>query len=561
MTVLVVFSSPTAVQSFWPQPVVPQWSGASIRVRIHDQLEEQLKHRDGSLWTRQEVEIAVERVLMRANASSGADTPWLFLDYTTAPSTCAWLDSICEQPKNINPLPDTCGLANTIHIVPSNCQSTALGPSSLAPPSHILYVEKFSSGLGGDARWEHAPLATANAFEATLLHEIGHSLGLLHPQDDVAGFPAICPGGQASEDCSVMGPHNNNFVSADNFMYDDTQGLRQAYGYRTAPAESLLEAEDLDVGFTGLSVGNIDAQGFFAASSRPTGSIANLTIVGYRRNALSSVPMAYNWDWTSLALTSLGNPHIFSGNGPVGAAHSATTRFVTSSAWRNTADLRKWDRRLVVSSRPIDGSTWTTALSNPAVDALDDTVAPGVSSAFDPRSTALLTAMRARDGRVILQDFYASTFGAALDTGIRSITTPLVACTTATPPAHNCILVTVDPGKPVTTATTQRLQWTEFSWNRTADAWTPGLLHTESFLMRADMSLAAHADGLSWEFVVAYQVPLGATGTQTYLLRKAPGEASSFVLWGATTTSPAQTSFAFVGSTSSYIESFSLSHP
>lgn len=553
-----LFLVPGAAYAYCLPASPPYYTGSTIRVRIHDNLDENMRHADGTVWTRLELEMAVERVLLRLNSSVGANTPWVYLDTETLPSTCAWLDTNCGDGINNPNIADTCALANTIHLVPVNCGATWWYTTPLGSTAQIIQIERSLSGIG-DMRWEHFPGAAAQIFEFALLHELGHALGLVHPMG--CSWSTVCPSG--SNPCAVMAGDWGQSGAGEYFMQDDSDALRSSHGTRTAPAESLFEAYDLDAGFVPWSIGNVNAMGFFAASSRPTGAASRITIVGYGRTWVTS-PYAYDWDWASFGLTSLGAPNLQGGNGPLGIAHDGANRLATSSVWRFTPNSRKWRRRVGVSTRAFTGSTWSTALSNPTSGALDDTVAGGVSSAYEPRTAVLVTAFRASDGRVLLQDSSGSTFGTPFNTTIKSITTPLIACTTASAPTKNCILVTVDPGRPVSTSTTQRLQWTEFSWNASANTWVSGSLHTEPWLMWSDMSLAVHSDGSSWEFVVTYQIPTyttGGFGYETYVLRKAPGEGNGFALWGKLTESSQQTSFSVVGATGGYVDSFHFLHP
>ena len=53
----------------------------------------------------------------------------------------------------------------------------------------------------------------------------------------------------------------------------------------------------------------------------------------------------------------------------------------------------------------------------------------------------------------------------------------------------------------------------------------------------------------------------GGYGYDTYVLRKAPGEANGFALWGQLAESSQQASVSFVGGTGPYVEAFNFVHP
>ena len=535
---------------------VPHYDGfSSVRVVIHEDLEDYMKHPDGLLWTRQELEQSVHRTLQRLNASAAADTPRLYLDTLDRP-TCAWLDEDCNGVPNSGV---TCPIPNTINIIPTHCGATAM--NFFANESVVIWIQKaHAHPLVGDMRWTHTPNEGV-MFEDALLHELGHALSLWHPAacSDPA-FPTICPTG--ARPCSVMHADTDGTVASDYFMLDDTNGLRFLWGARTLPVESQFESSNLDTGYYSLSLGNVDLSGFYGASSRVFGS-SEVTIVGYDRSS-GHAPKVYSWNFATLGLTSLGltvGPQ--RGNGPVGAAQTSTLHYVAMSGWRLSSDSRRWQRQIVRSNRLLSGgSGWSIAVSNPAAGTIADTVAGGMSTVFDDVSGVVLHAFRSTDGRVVLQDSLPG-FGVPFDTSIRSVTTPLLACSDHVG-TNNCILVTVDPGWPVTPSSTQRFQWVEFRWNASSDNWTAGSLNTESWLNYGDATLAVHRapGGSNSEFVVGYQVPVWVSGlgwrNRVYVLRKLRG-ASSFTQWGSLQDF---TSVAFVagGSQGAYQQMFHFAH-
>jgi hypothetical protein len=94
------------------------------------------------------------------------------------------------------------------------------------------------------------------------------------------------------------------------------------------------------------------------------------------------------------------------------------------------------------------------------------------------------------------------------------------------------VVVSVEPGRPITSSDTRRLRWFNFSWNA-ATGFAFGFLKTDSFVIHGgDPQISVYWNGSGWwEYVVVYRQPYNR---QTYVqvLRMAVG-AGSFSYWGA----------------------------
>lgn len=319
-------------------------------------------------------------------------------------------------------------------------------------------------------------------------------------------------------------------------MPDDHNGLRSIYGMRPLPVERQFESWNLASGIVELSMADVNAASYFGASTHTTLTPTTVTLVGYRRNVGTS-PIVYQWDWPTLALTSLGEPTGHSANGPLAAAQSSSHRVVASSTYRMTSDARRWRRRVTTSNRTIPGSTWSLLQSNPGVGTIGDTVTGGISAAYNPSQAAMLYAYRSTDGHILLQ---AGTSGTPHNTGVISDGTPSIACTSVG--TLNCIAVSIEPGRPITTSTLPRLRWFKFSWN-SVTGWTLGSLFTTSWVVTGgDPQVSAYWNGTNWEYTVFFQTQAPIV-TWMHLLRM-DVSGTSFSYWGSVSSEPGVTTTA-----------------
>jgi hypothetical protein len=508
-------------------------SWPTMPVRLHAQLQDHITHSNGTPWTRAELERSVRIVLARLNHSAGADIPLLYLDTSVSPSNCAWLDSDCNGTPNVS---STCAIANAVHILPSNCELTQTFPTGGGTGYIILF--QASDADVGPKPWDHS-FGAGEVFERALLHELGHDLGLGHP-NACSSWSSVCPAGASP--CAVMMSDAGNSRSEEYFMPDDRAGLRALYSPRPAPTERQFESSNLDSGAVEWSVGDVNGTDFFAVSSRANAPASTLTLAGYRRDVPGS-PVVYSWNWSNFALTNVGNPWDHFSNGPIGAAQSTSLRYVTSSTYRMTADSRRWRRVVSTSSRPIDlSSGWTTVQSNPAMGSLGDTVTAGISSVYDSAQSTLYHVFRSNTGQILLQ---AGTSGAAHATGYYSEGTPSIACAPVS--GLDCLVVSVEPGYPRTSSTAPRLRWFKTSWNA-SDGWTVDLLHTEPWIIQSgDPQVAAYKNGSTYEYVVTYRWMLNSV-TKNHLLRMNAVSGTDFDAWSGLPDTTGK-SFMALGST------------
>lgn len=519
----------------------------SVPIRLHADLHNQMRHINGTPWTRAELERAVYLAIAHINASAGADVPHLWLDTATPPSTCAWFvsDALCSQDESMwPPVWDNCAIPQVIHIIPSNCSGPFWAYSGMGAVGHIIYMKSsYNFDPEADVFYEHFSTVPgqSSVIMQHLTHEIGH--GILQsgnhptssnpPGDEQCFDPSwatTCPAN--SQPCAIMDGvlyHNRAF---EYYLPDDRDGIRALYAYRPSPVERLFESSNLTNGVDELGFPHIQLEGFSAMSSDASATPTSTTIVGYLRNGVTPRPQVYTWNWSTLEVTNLGSLSSHTTNGPLGAAQSSVYHFAVSSSYRMSANSRRWRRRVKTSYRSTSGSGgWTTVQSNPAVDAIDDTNAPGISAAYDPQSAAVMYALRSTEGAILLQ---AGTSGTPQNTGVYSSSPPSIACAPIT--GDNCIAVLVEPGTPITAAE-YRLEWFRFSWNP-ATGFHFGFMQTEPYVIwNGDPQVSVYRVGSSYEYVVTYLQSLNTT-TYGWVLRM-PVTSGAFSFWGqalATTT-------------------------
>lgn len=526
-------------------------SAAEVRIRLHAQLHAEMKHPDGTVWTREELEQSVQWVLSRMNAGSRGDLPFLWLDTTTTPSNCTYdYGSTCPSPSLI----PTCGLGDraTIHIVPVNC-GTAFWYSS--GTDHMIQLQMSDSVLG-NMWYHHASGAGGVMLEQVLMHEIGHALGLGHPQDG-SNWASLCPSGAPA--CSVMqGGADAHYY--DTWTLDDRDGLRAIYGYQEPYSIRLFERANPGSTF---SMGEMPTDDLPYArdqmsATTTTGVTGNeIFLSSYWRS--SDLPYVHAWDWASLDTTTLGIVHFNVSSGPMGVALTNQRRFVVTNGPQLTSDSSRYERRMMWSTQDRSGGTFTTRTVNGS--GLSDTRVQGVGSAFDPRSGEVISAFRRDDGTIVMRgasDATTPTVFAPFDTGRRSFSTPSLACVPATYSA-NCILLYTDVGRPESSFATRRLRWVEFNWSNVTHRPTFFSERVESDLLYYDPAVTSveSSPGV-YRYVYIQHVPYSTSVRGGYYLRahtKTPGS-SYFSLAGTVFSTGGVFPEVAVGAVRNYLDVF-----
>lgn len=539
---------------------------ATIRVVVHSSLASQLQHADGSVWTSGEVDRAMWFAISSLNESANADVPLLHFD-NNSDSTCPWLATDCST------TPWTaCYQDNTIVVVPSNCMQTQItGSANDAAIVHISRSSGFRNIPGNGVRQDHGTFPGADNFEMTILHEIGHGLGIQHPDGSSGGtctgsVATTCPGGSGTG-CAIMLGDRGAGYSALMYGLDDQQSLQVTWGLRGFPNTRNFEDTDLtSASFVEYPLVDMNIAGYVSLSSRPSGFRGFVTVAGLRRittatNQLTGTEFDFtgNISWSGTPVLTLPT------NGPVGAAETDSARVLTAHAMRGTADSRRYRRRLYDARTPFTSTTWTTAYTDPAVGAAGDVLTGGVSSAYHGASGAVVSAIRDDTGQVLLIGRLGSSWSNVIATGTYSYASPAVACTPTV-----CMLAIVEAMRPAggSTSVSARLQWREFTWTQTGGtaSWSPGLLYSSSWSMTGSISAGVVArSGGGYDFYVTSSFiqhggsfGLGNPGTRTFAYRHTAGSTTMSLLLPVVSEIANRFSFSPAGGTGTYAETLSF---
>jgi hypothetical protein len=533
----------------------------------------------GRRWTRQELLDSVQWVVARINDDAGADLPLVYVD-TTATSTCTWLDH-CHDPAG--PPFAGCRMDDSIVLIPDNCgvprvSFTDLG-GSIYDRRHLIHIPRsnfFDDTKGAGERWSHAFGYGGTDFEMVLLHELGHALGLAHPDGTTtydtclpspANLAAVCPApGDLSAPpvgCPVMlsrGVLFSNHTWGD----DDINGLRNLYGIRTPPLVQAFERLSGTSTFSEVAAADVDFMGPVAAATWRGPWRSTLSVAGRRRRDTNNGVNVFTWDWGSGAMTSVGTGigGFLRSHGTFGLTETPTHRIVAQHVMRQTSDARRYRRRIYALSAPLGSSAWTGVLTDPPSGALDDTLHAGVSVAYDPWSGGVLYSMRDDTAQIVMIWQFGAEWSAPIATGIYSYTTPAIACG-----AEECIVVGVEVPAPVagSTSVARRLFWRRF---QTAPGgrigWTTGAVTPYAFRGQPTVAAVDRSGPVGWDYTIAVTDPAlisaGVHGTALYTLNL-PWDSSTVSLSPSIQVFPGRRAAAAVGSDGIYAELFSVTAP
>jgi|GEM_PF-4607724 len=550
-------------------------TASTVRVVVHSAMASQLLHADGTAWTSAELDRAVWHVVSAINESANADVPLLYFDQSH-PSSCTWLDTTCNSGSR----PElTCYEAGTLVLLPSNCLITQNeGNGTGSALIHFPRSNNYMNLPGNGIRWTHGIFGGgADNFDNTLMHEIGHALGLGHPDGSWGGLnctppaspTAACPAGALTFGCPVMLGDRGRGYSGHTYGLDDVDALQFVWGVRPIPVARNFESIDLSTNtFSEWAFTDYGIAGRLAASSRAwefSPFRQSVTIAGLRRgSSFDNQVTVIEWNWNNGTANFISHLSFATRLTDVpGVAETGSQRVVVGNPILSNGTSRHFRRSLVEfrSLLSAGGTGWSNASTTPIAGAVDDTLTAGVASAFDPTSQVVLHAFRSDTGEVVLQG-RGSAWSAPRATGIRSFTTPAIACAPST-----CMLAVLEPMYPapgfVSNAT--RLQWVEFSWNQSTSNWTPGVLRTSSWSMTGSISAAAvRRPAGGYDFVVSSSfIQTGGTmgqvwGSRAFAYRHTAGSTTMVLLFPQVVDSPGTLAFSPVGGTGIYAEMFSF---
>ena len=507
----------------------------------------------GPRWSRDELILAIQWAIGRINNETPADVPFVYLD-TSNTQTCQ-IDETCGDTDYpwMN-----CFQSDTIVIMPTECDPTELTgadwtgvqwyiTNSAGTRAKILRLRW--SGNDG-IPWEHtAGMALAENLANTLLHELGHALGLGHTTNDYSWpwqFPTclpdiahgtspnvLCPPNATG--CPVMASDNGQGLALNQHFYglDDIEGLVALYGVDSVTDTRLYEDCDLSTpSFAELSTTDLPIiTDMAAAPALPLNSVGFLVVGGRFRDANYTTQFRmWEWNWSTTASTLVASIDTtgFRSTGPLGVGMSPTVRALSTHALRLTNDSRHWQRRIRTVHRNIASGVETTATFDPASGTLGDTAVPGVSMAYHEPTGSWLHLIRDSDGQVLLVARRPTGWSDVIPLGFRSFATPSIACSPT-----RCFIAFVEVPSPIPSALSQstRLQWTEgaFTWptGPTATFTLTAPVTTSWYNVMSDpvASVVQNAAG-GWYYYVSTtyaQQNAGAWGTRVLTYRRSEG--------------------------------------
>jgi len=588
LLVLVATAGPSAVAEAYCRRATPVWTDAHpIRVVIHPEMHNFIRHPFinpsgepqsdfacassaecgpdglcasgyavaptsrclGTRWTRAELERAVLWTVGRINEVP-ADIPFVWVDLNNT-ATCT-VDEECSDAAR--PWMD-CFQFDTIVIVPSECNGTdAIG-------ANWTGLQWFDNAGGGGNRnqmirlrwsgspngmaYEHVAMGAANNLPNTILHEMGHAMGLGHVANDYPGtYPVcvpltapgaptpLCPPG-AFGTCPVM--HNdfgelpggfNNHV----FGLDDIEGLVALYGLDSDPdignfadcsssAPPVVERTSPDRALMSSA----------AVAARPSlGVVPSISFGGRMPDAqYTSRFQIYEWSWSSMASTlvaSFDTPGLRS-TGPFGIATSSSHRVLSTHPMRLTSDSRRWRRQVHAVRQQIAPGEQVLATLDPRPGSRGDTAVPGVSVAYHPATDSWLHAFRRADGEVLLVAWRpALGWTRVVATRAYSYSTPSIACS-----PNRCVIALVEVPSPVPPVTREtRLQWVEGTFEISHDGVASftnlsGLTTSPYNVVSDPVAAAVQSPRGDWDYYIATSHPEqsgGLWGSRVLMYRR-----------------------------------------
>jgi len=414
---------------------LPWWDGyTSIPVWRAPDLDDKLRHDNGTVWNDFETDQAIMWVLAAANQYSNAQLPTLI--YMGARSPCTG---------------DACQIPNAITVIP-NEEAPCRSRTDNTPAEGILIRIQPTAGAC-ERTWEHWENPTTGptyVFPGVLLHELTHALGLNH---NLACAPLDC----STHPCAIMDGDSGTSPELLTYYRDDVLGLRSRYG---APAYYTRTMREFDSSSgTWWTMAPTDWPGFQPLFSLSSSRDATRMFAAYRDPG-SLYPRTAMWYWAPIDWEDWGTGVTVTTQGHVGAALDPSTGYGYSFYLRGETPMsvNKWfgySRHISTTSRANYQKTTPTTRRH------------GVMAAWYNSGTTLVQVWRATNGAIQVHAVHGSVFEGPwpiLDSQgqpARAMDTPSVACGPAGI-AHNCLVAWADPAMAGSAWHYHTLRWAHF---------------------------------------------------------------------------------------------------
>jgi len=411
-------------------------SYTSIPVWRAPDLDDKLRHDNGTVWNDFETDQSIMWVLAAANQYSNAHLPTLI--YMGARSACTG---------------DACRIANAITIIPNEIDCDNEVDINYYTPAQGLLIRTTPSVAPCMNTWEHWETPAVDGtyvFNGVLNHELAHALGLKHNMDCT---PLPC----STHPCAVADVDTSTTPEGLTLYRDDVLGLQSRYG---APAYYTRTMREFDSSTgTWWTMYPTDWPALQPLFSLSHSRDAMRMFAAYR-DPSTLRPRTAMWWWFPIDWDDWGTPVTGTTQGHVGAALDPATGYGYSFylLGETQAQVNKYfgySRHVSATSRANYQKTTPTTRRH------------GVMAAWYNSAGIMTQVWRATNGAIQVHVVHGSTFEGpwsivdANGNPARAMDTPSVACG---PPSiyYNCVVAWADPAMAGSGWHYHTLRWAHF---------------------------------------------------------------------------------------------------
>jgi hypothetical protein len=380
------------------------------------------RHANGANWTVTQLAREIRWVTENMNNMLGSNMPPL---YYAGTKSCADTNGDGQYFE--------CRQANAVVITATAPGSGVCGAwSNGGANGVVIHLENSTDCQARFDQWL-APSGRSDLLTTMLYHEMGHGIGMAHPNECPIG-PANPECDTASGICATMTCGWQQDVHCPDYYLDDALAVQAMYGVFQADGAIHRESTDGSTWFD-LPYSAVPMELQWGADASVSG-IEDMYVVS--RDDSSRVD-AFEWEWLPITWTDLSRASDWKQIGAVGAARSSAYRwgFFTAAETQSNVD------KVVGFSRRSDGDSVYKS-----VNWSYTTRSQGTDGAYDPKSARIVQVSRNNLHQIVLQTLTGTSYNTAVTlqdagTPIVSLTTPTLTCGPADI-ARNCMLMWVN---------------------------------------------------------------------------------------------------------------------